>query len=154
MPVCRAGAFHHRYLIFINKPYHIGFPHIQHRPYNRNASPIQISDRRKCMEPSLKNQRHQHGFHYIVLMMGICHFIASHLFHGIVQCPFPHFSAKGTGIGFFPVLKYNLGNIRRDNSIWYFQGFTKSTDLIQIQILKAKVNGYGMNPEVFWIEAC
>ena len=47
------------------------------------------------MEAAFVNQAHQHGFHHIVLMMGIGNLIAALLLGGLIKAPFLILAQRG-----------------------------------------------------------
>ena len=153
MSVRRTGAFYHGDMIFIDKPDHIRLIHIKKRSDHGDFRPVQIRDRAEGMKPSLINQRHQHGFHHIVLVVRVGHLIAAFLFYGIVQRALTHFRAERTGIAFLPLLKDHIRNIRPDNSIRDLKLVPANAfDPAQIQVMKAQVHRYSVQLKMLRIK--
>ena len=56
MPISGTGAFHYRYMVFIDKADHIRLVHIHQGPDYGNSRSVQISDGGEGVEASLENQ--------------------------------------------------------------------------------------------------
>ena len=105
------------------------------------------------MDSSLENKGHQHGFHDIVLMMGICHLLAAQFFDGLVQGAFPHLCAEGTGIFLLALLEDDLCDIGLDDGVRHFQFPAQILNLIQVEVPEAQIYCDRMDVEPFRIEA-
>lgn len=111
MSVRRTGAFADGKLVFMLKSDDIRFVHVHQRPDYSQIHTVQISDRGKGMKTSLEDQGKQHGFHHIILMVGIGHLIAAGFLDCLIKRALSHFCAESTGAAFFSDMKYNLINI-------------------------------------------
>ena len=108
--------------------------------------------RGKGMQTSLVKEGEHHGLHNIILVMGIGNLIAAQILYGVIQSAFTHFGTERTGIIFPAVFKHDFG----DRSLYYgvrnLMGGTECPDLVQIQILKSQIHGYGINAELLRIK--
>ena len=76
------------------------------------------------MEPPLEDQREKHCLYDIVLVMRVCHLVATHFLHRLIERAFSHLGAQGTWIALFTHVKKNIVNVRADNAVGYIQFFT------------------------------
>lgn len=63
------------------------------------------------MKPAFIDKRKQHSLNYIVLVVGIGHFVAAQFFGLGVESAFSHFCTERAGIAFFSLLKDDRGNL-------------------------------------------
>ena len=73
-------------------------------------------------------------------MMGIGNFVAAHLFYGLIKGAFSHFGAERAGIGLFPVLKKDMGDIRLHDLIGNFHLPAKLCHRSKITFLISQVH--------------
>ena len=105
------------------------------------------------MEPSLIDQRHQHSFHHIILVMGIGYLIAAFLLYGIVQRALAHLRAERTGIAFLPLLEDHIRDIRSDDGIRDLKLVPADAfDPAQVQVMKAQIHRHRMQFKMLRIE--
>ena len=73
------------------------------------------------MEPSFEDEGHQHGLHYIVLVVGIGYFLTAGFFNGLIQGALAHLGTERAGIVLLALFKDNLSDIRLHNGIFNLQ---------------------------------
>ena len=77
------------------------------------------------MEAAFVNEREQHGFYHIILVMSVKQFCCSPALASVFKAPFLIFAHKRAGIAFFSFLKNNgaisvLQHERASNSLHRF----------------------------------
>ena len=95
------------------------------------------------MKPPFIDQRHEHGFNDIILVVRVGYFIAACFFYGFIQRSFAHFCTEGAGVGFFSLIENNSGDVGVYDSIRHFQSAAKIRDPIQMKAWVSQVNGDG-----------
>lgn len=152
MTVCGAGIFCDWKMIFILKSDDVGFVHEHERTDDSQIHAVQIGSWRKAVKTAFEDQRKQHGFHNVVLMMGIGNFVAAKLLQLSVQGALTQLGAEGTGIVLLTLLKYNLGNLGFHNGVGNLQFLTEGGNGRQIETWIAKIYSDGLQLEVLRIK--
>ena len=104
------------------------------------------------METSLVHQGKHHGFHHIVFVVGIGHFVAVKLSDSFIKGTFTQLGTEGTGILLFSLFKDNPANLCRNYGIRNLKVLAELLYRFQIESGITQIYRNSFQFKVFWIE--
>ena len=125
MLIHRAAVLQNRQFHTPGKGIHRLFMDIKHGADLGNAGAVQVGYRLEAADPALIDERHQEGFHRVIVVVAQRQLVAAPVKQGLIEGAAAHLGAHGAGIFFLSVVKNNGADFGFYHGVGHLQLFAQ-----------------------------